>query len=474
MLKSLMSPARTRMAPSPTGELHIGGLRTALYDYALARQTGGQFILRIEDTDQKRFVPGSDTRIISTLQDYGLTIDEGPIFQTQRLDIYQEHIQQLLDQGHAYYCFCSEDRLKGIREVQKANKQIPRYDRHCLGLSPEEVKAKITAGEKYVIRMKIPDNEVIIHHDLVRGQVRFNTKDIDDQVLIKSNGIPTYHFAVVVDDHLMNITHVFRAEEWLPSVPKHILLYRYFGWDMPQHAHLSVFLDPSHSGKMSKRHGSVSAKGFLDDGYLPSAVLNFIMLLGWNPGTDKEIYSLDEFVNDFSLDKLNKKPAVFDRQKLDYFNGHYIRQLSSDQLFSYFKKFLPQASDDQVNQLIPILHDRIVKFSDLSLQTKFLFEDVDYSADLLLQRGADRGLVIDILTKSKDLLTALKTFNFQTLQTDLMDLIKSNSWNIGQFFMILRVAICGVAHTPPLVECLPILGRENTLRKIDLALAKLK
>lgn len=469
----MSSPARTRIAPSPTGEMHIGTLRTALYCYALARQTGGQFILRIEDTDQKRYVPGSDTRLIQTLKTCGLNVDEGPFFQTKRLDIYQKHIQELLDKDHAYYCFCTQERLDQIRAVQKAAKQIPRYDRHCLHLSTGEIQKRLADKQPYVIRLKVPDNEELTFHDLVRGQVHFNTKDIDDQVLLKSNGIPTYHFAVVVDDHLMNITHVFRAEEWLPSVPKHILLYRYLGWDMPQHAHLSVFLDPSHSGKMSKRHGSVSVDGFLAEGYLPQSLLNFVMLLGWNPGTDKEIYSLSEFITDFSLAKLNKKPAVFDRKKLDYFNGYYIRQLPQDELFAYFKKFLPQATPTQIEGLIPILHDRIVKFSDLTLQTKFLFEDIDYSPDLLLQRGADRGLVVDILTKTKDLLATLQTFNFQALQTDLMNLIKSNSWNVGQFFMILRVAICGVPQTPPLVECLPILGQSKTLNKIDLALAKL-
>ncbi len=465
----MSSPARTRIAPSPTGEMHIGTLRTALYCYALARQTGGQFILRIEDTDQKRYVPGSDDRLIQSLNICGLNIDEGPFFQTQRLDIYQQYCQQLVDAGHAYYCFCSEERLTQMRQTQKANHQTPRYDRHCLALTSNEVQAKISAGEKYVVRMKIPDNETIVHHDLVRGEVRFNTHDLDDQILMKSNGIPTYHLAVVVDDHLMNITHVFRAEEWLPSTPKQILLHRYFGWDMPPYAHLSVFLDPSHPGKMSKRYGSVSVQGFLAEGYLPQALLNFVMLLGWNPGTDQEIISLEEFIRLFKLEQLNKKPAIFDRQKLDYFNGYYIRQLPPNELFTYFKKFLPQATDDQVNALIPILHDRIVKFSDLPVQTKFLFEDFDYPTDLLFQRGADRGLVVDVLTKTKNLFT-----DFSNLQNRLMELIKENNWNVGQFFMILRVAICGVTQTPPLVDCLPILGQAKTIHKLELALAKLK
>lgn len=468
-----MPSVRTRMAPSPTGELHIGGLRTALYDYALAKQSGGQFILRIEDTDQKREVTGASDRIQQVLKSYGLAWDEGPFFQSQRLDIYQKHIQILIKQGLAYYCFCGQDRLDEVRCRQKALKQIPKYDRHCLSLSPDQIKKKLADHEDYVIRLKVPDNETIIFEDIIRGTVKFFTRDIDDQILIKSTGVPTYHFASVVDDHLMNISHVFRGEEWLPSAPKHLLLYRYFKWEPPKFAHLSLFLDPSHSGKMSKRFGSVSAQNFLDEGYLPQSMLNFLMLLGWNPGTEKEIYSLEEFVKDFSLAKLNKKPAVFDRKKLDYLNGHYLRQLPPDQLFANFKKFIPRATDDQINLLIPILKDRITKFSDLPAQTKFLFEDIDYSADLLLQRNAAKDLVVAMLTKTKNLIITLKTFDFITLQTNLMSLISSNSWNTGQYFMILRVAICGAVYTPPIVESLPILGKDRAIARLDHAISKL-
>lgn len=463
-----MSPARTRMAPSPTGELHIGGLRTALYDYALARQTSGQFILRIEDTDQKRFVPGSDRRLIQTLADYGLDIDEKPIFQTQRLNIYQKYLKELVDKKSAYYCFCSEDRLTKNREAQIARKLLPRYDRHCLGLSDSEITQRLANHEPYVVRMKIPDNETIIFNDIVRGTVKFNSNDLDDQVLMKSNGIPTYHFAAVVDDHLMNITHVFRAEEWLPSAPKHLLLYRFFGWQPPLFAHLSLFLDPSHPGKMSKRHGSVSAQSFLDEGYLAPAMLNFLMLLGWNPGTEQEIFSLSEFVTVFDLTKLNKKPSIFDRTKLDYFNGHYLRLLTDAQLFPYFKKFLPQASDSQIKQLIPFMKERIVKFSDLPVSLKFLFEDIVYSRDLLLKNGTDPLIAQDMLSKTKTLLT-----DFSDLQNRLMILIKENNWNTGEYFMVLRVAICGSAFTPPVVDCLPVLGRESVIRKLDFALSLL-
>lgn len=470
------SLVRTRIAPSPTGEYHIGHLRTCLYDYALARQNHGQFIIRIEDTDQKRHVDGAEDRILQVIKDYGLSWDEGPdiggpygpYVQTKRLDLYQPYIQQLLDQGQAYYCFCTEDRLTQMRNIQKAAKKIPKYDRHCLQLTPEEINAKIKTGEKHVIRLKMPDHETIVFNDLVRGEIKFNTDELDDQVLIKSDGIPTYHFAVVVDDHLMNITHIFRGEEWISSTPKQILLYRFLNWPVPQFAHLTVLLDPSGHGKMSKRKGSVSARSFLDDGYLPEAMLNFLMLLGWNPATNQELFTLDEFVKNFSLEHLHKKSPVFDRKKLDYFNGLYIRQLSDDKLFDYFKKFLPQASDDQIKILVPILKERIVKFSDLSESLRFLFNDIDYQPELLLKKGTSAQLAIDMLTQARDLLT-----NFSDLSPRLLELIKKNSWNTGEFFMVFRVAICGSAFTPPVVDCLPALGVDSTLRKLNLAISKL-
>ncbi|MFA5532333.1 MAG: glutamate--tRNA ligase [Candidatus Shapirobacteria bacterium] len=468
---------RTRIAPSPTGEYHIGHLRTCLYDYALAKKNNGQFIIRIEDTDQKRFVKGSADRTLQTIKDYGLNWDEGPdiggphgpYVQTQRLEIYQKYIKELIDKGFAYYCFCTQERLDNLRATQKAQKQIPKYDQHCLNLSKEEIQKNLDNKIPYTIRLVIPKNETIIFEDLIRGKIKFNTNEVDDQVLIKSNGIPTYHFAAVVDDHLMGITHVLRGEEWLTSTPKHILLYRYFDWEAPKFAHLTVLLNPDGKGKLSKRHGATSARSFLDEGYLPEAMLNFLMFLGWNPGTEKEFFTLDEFVQTFSIDHLHKKSPVFDRKKLDYLNGYYLRQKSDDQLFELFKKFLTKASDDQIKILIPVLKERIVKLSDLPVQTKFLFEDVGYDKDLLLKKGTDPKLAIDMLTKSKEVISS----NFDNLSTKLMDLIKENNWNVGEFFMVFRVAICGTIFTPPVVECLPALGLEKTLEKIDIALSKL-
>ncbi len=468
---------RTRIAPSPTGELHIGTLRTLLYDYALAKKYNGQFIFRLEDTDQKRYVQGSEIRLLETIKEYGLNWDEGPdiggsygpYVQTERLDIYQKYIKELLDKGLAYYCFCTQERLDNLKATQKATKQLPRYDQHCLHLSKEEIQKNIDNKFPYTIRMVIPKNETIFFEDLIRGKIKFNTNEIDDQVLIKSNGIPTYHFAAVIDDHLMKITHVFRGEEWLTSTPKHILLYRYFNWEAPLFAHLTVLLNPDGPGKMSKRSGTTHAKAFLDEGYLPEAVLNFLMLLGWNPGTEKEFFTLDEFINEFSIEHLHKKAPAFDRKKLDYFNGYYLRQKSDEQLFVLFKKFLPNASDDQIKILVPVLKERIVKLSDLQSQTKFLFEDVEYDKELLLKKGTTSELAIDMLKKSKELISS----NFDNLSEKLLELIKDNTWNTGEFFMVFRVAICGSVFTPPVVECLPALGKEKTLHKLEIAISKL-
>lgn len=473
---------RTRMAPSPTGDIHIGTLRTGLYAYALAKQNKGQFILRIEDTDQKRLVEGAATRTLQVFKDYGLIYDEGPdvggpygpYIQTERLDIYQKYIKELIEKGFAYYCFCTPKRLDEMRTLQKAAKKVSKYDRHCLALTPDEIKQKIDNGEKYVIRLKIPENETIVFNDLIHGEIKFNSTDLDDQVLIKSNGIPTYHFAVVVDDHLMKVSHIIRSDEWISSTPKHIILYRYFGWEVPLIAHLTVLLDPTHPGKMSKRYGSVFARQFIDEGYLPEAMLNFLMLLGWNPGTDRELFTLQEFVSEFSIGHLHKKAAVFDRKKLDYFNGYYLRKKSNEELFPLFQKYLPQADSKTITVLIPILKERISKLSDLVGQTKFLFEDVQYETPLLLQKGITKDLAFFMLTEAKNLLTQIDTFELPALQEKLMSLIKANNWNTGQFFMVFRVAICGVVFTPPVVDCLPILGKAATLRKLNLALAKLE
>jgi len=472
---------RTRMAPSPTGDVHIGTLRTGLYAYAFAKKNKGSFILRIEDTDQKRLVEGSAQRALDIFKKFGLIYDEGPdvggdfgpYVQTQRLEIYQKYIKELLDKGLAYYCFCTEERLIEIRELQKVAHKVPKYDRHCLNLTQAEIQDNLNKGVPYVIRMKIPQNETIIFNDMIRGEISFNSNDLDDQVLIKSNGIPTYHFAVVVDDHLMKISHIVRAEEWISSTPKHILLYRYFNWEVPKIAHLTVLLDPTHSGKMSKRHGSVFAQQFLDDGYLPEALLNFLMLLGWNPGTDRELFTLKEFIEEFSVDHLHKKAAIFDRKKLDYFNGLYIRQKSDKELAKLLTPFIPKLDEKTILVLIPLIKERIVTLKQAADFIKFIWSDVDYDQSLLVSEKVTADIAKDMLTKSKNLLKAETDWSVASLQPKLMELIKSNNWKVGDFFMVFRIAITGSKQTPPIVDCLPILGVDNTLQKLTLAISKL-
>lgn len=479
---------RTRMAPSPTGEYHIGHLRTLLYNYAFAKKHHGQFIIRIEDTDRKRFVTGAADRILQVIKDYGLSWDEGPdiggpygpYVQTQRLDIYQKYIQQLLDQNQAYYCFCTEDRLQEMRTLQKANNTIPKYDRHCLGLTKKEIAKNLKNGLPFVIRLRVPDHQTITFTDAIRGQISFNTDDLDDQILVKSNGIPTYHFAVVVDDHLMKISHVLRGDEWISSVPKQILLYRYFDWELPVFAHLPVFLDPSGKGKMSKRRGSVSARSFLTEGYLPEALLNFLMLLGWNPGDDREFFTLDRFIEAFSLEHLHKKQPIFDRKKLDYFNGYYLRQKSNEQLALLLKPYFPKSDDAILLAIAPLIKERISTLSQAVPLTNFIFESIDYDKELLLPRGLTPELARNMINQTLSLLDTRFPDRHcppdkaaSQIQTMLLDLIKTNSWNTGQFFMVFRIAIAGSPVTPPIVDCLPILGKERTINRLQNAFAKL-
>lgn len=465
---------RTRMAPSPTGELHVGTLRTALYSWAYAKKNKGKFVLRIEDTDQARLVEGATERIMKDLKECGIDWDEGPgvgganepYVQSQRLDIYQKYIKELLDKGLAYYCFCTKDRLEEMRQAQKKANKLPKYDRQCLDLSKEEIEKKLKSGEKYVIRLKIPENEVIVFDDVIRGEIRINSKEIDDQVLIKSDGIPTYHFAVVVDDHLMEITHIFRGEEWISSTPKQIILYRYFGWDIPVFAHLTVLLDPSHSGKMSKRRGSVFVRQFLDDGYLPEALDNFLMLLGWNPGTDREIFSLDEFVKEFSLEKLHRSAPVFDRKKLDYFNGYYIRQLSNQELtrrlVPYFEKAFGKIDIKKLEQLTPLIGERIATLKEAVSLCEYVFTKIDYDKKLIDQK--------EMLAEALKFMEGADFGEIEKLQKELVNMVDGKKWNRGVFFMAFRIAIAGKSITPPIVETLPIIGKDVVLERLKQAL----
>ena len=315
-----MKNIKTRFAPSPTGYLHVGGLRTALYCYLFAKKEGGTFLLRIEDTDQERFVEGAIENLISTLKWVGIEYDEGPYIQSERTALYKEHAEKLLESGHAYHCFCSKERLTELREKQESAKQATMYDRKCADIPLEEARKRVEAGESHVVRQKIP-YENLKFKDLIRGNVQFDGKNVDDQVLVKSDGFPTYHLANVVDDHLMEITHVIRGEEWLPSTPKHIFLYRAFGWDVPEFAHIPLLLNKDRT-KLSKRQGHVAVEDYIKEGYLREAILNFVSFLGWHPGAgdENELYTLKELEKAFSIDRVHKAGAISDIEKLDWFN----------------------------------------------------------------------------------------------------------------------------------------------------------
>ncbi|OGC47224.1 glutamate--tRNA ligase [candidate division WWE3 bacterium RIFCSPHIGHO2_01_FULL_42_13] len=469
---------RTRMAPSPTGEYHIGGLRTLLYNYALAKKDGGQFIMRIEDTDQKREVEGAEERLLVVIKDYGLDWDEF-YKQSERLDIYKEYAQVLLKNDSAYYCFCTEERLDQVRKEQQAQ-GLPRtfYDGKCRGLDKDEAFKRVLAGESYVIRQKIPKNEEIVYEDAVLGKITFNTADLDDSILMKSDGFPTYHLAVVIDDHLMNITHILRGIEWLPSVPKHVLLYKAFGWEMPVHAHLPNLKEKGANKKLSKRFGDVHAAAFLEKGYLPEAMLNFLMLLGWNPGTEKEIYTLEEFVKDFSIERIHKTDLVaFDREKLLWFNGYYIRGMSVEDLhkriLEWSKKFnvsLPEGFVSNSGQMVlKLIQERLKTLNEVSGLISYFYEEPSLDMQKLTEFAKDKSAAKEILNSFTELFGPLESWGTKQLDEKAHLLLQEKGYKPKEAFMTLRVAVSGVTATPPIFETLEILGKEKVLTRLKAA-----
>lgn len=492
-----MTKVRTRFAPSPTGYLHVGGLRTIIYAYILAKQNKGQFLLRIEDTDKEREVPGAKEALIQTMGNIGFDYDEGPILnngkldskgkfgpyiQSQRLEIYQKYVKQLLDQGHAYYCFCSSERLTQMREEQMKNNQPPKYDRTCRNLTPEEVKAKLDANAPYVIRMKVPDNEIIKFTDLIRGEMEFNSNDSDDQVLIKSDGYPTYHMAVVVDDHLMQISHVLRGEEWLPSTPKHILLYRYFNWEPTQFAHMSLLLNPDKT-KLSKRKGDVAVEDFLKKGYLKETLINFIGTIGWTEeaGSEQEIYSIKDLVKKFDISRVSKSGAIFNLEKLDWLNGHYIRSKKVKELtqlcLPYLLALKSNINPKLAEKLVTIEQERLKKLSDITQNVSFLIEDkLEYPAELLIWKKSTQEQTKENLVKLSELLTSFKDSDFKaikSLETKIMDWIKNNNFGVGDMLWPMRVALSGQKNSPNPFEIAWVIGKKSSLDRIQTAISKL-
>lgn len=470
------------MAPSPTGEYHIGHIRTLLYNWAFAKKYNGDFILRIEDTDRERFVAGATDRILEVIKSYGLVWDEGPqvggphepYFQSQRLEIYQKHAQILLDKGAAYYCFCTEERLEKMREEQKARHVVStKYDRLCLKLDKSEIEKKLKDKVPYVIRMKVPDNKEITFNDLVIGDISVPSSDIDDQVLIKSDGFPTYHFAVVIDDHLMEISHVMRGNDWIPSTPKHVLLYQAFGWDMPYFAHIPNLKEMGAGKKLSKRFGAVAAKEFLDEGYLPEAVLNFLMFLGWNPGTDKEIYTLNEFVKDFSIEKIHKTDLVaFDRNKLLWMNSQYIQKSQISDLpdgkaglkSQIFKFFGGKYDAAVIEKILPLLQTRIKTLKEFADLAGFFFEKPKVDKKILSNNWKNH------LSMAVEVLESLEKWGKSDIDEGLLSAVKEKNFKTGEFFMDFRIAVTGSKFTPPINESIVILGKYEVLKRLKAVL----
>ena len=472
---------RTRVAPSPTGELHVGSMAILLKNYAYAKRHGGKFVLRIEDTDKTREVEGGVEDIQNIIHAYGLDWDEGPgkeggfgpYIQSQRFDIYQEKAHQLVEDGKAYYCFCSKERLDQVRAEQQARKEAPRYDKHCRNIPLAEAKARVEAGESYVIRLKVPENQDISFTDLLRGEITFNSNQVDEQVLLKSDGYPTYHLAVVIDDHLMKITHIMRGEEWISSTPKHVLLYQAFGWDLPTFAHIPLFLNPDGKGKMSKRKGTVSARSFLEKGYLPEALLNFFMILGWARDDQEkdEIMSLEEYISEFDPKDMSLNSVAFDMRKLDWINGVYIRRLDLATLKEKIKPFLSnQISETKLDQLLPLVRERLVTLNDFDELTSFFFEIDSYDPQLLLKKSANNPELVKIeLDETISTLESLADFSVNSIEEAIRGLQEKHDWKKGQYFMMIRIAITGRKATPPLFETIEVLGKEETIDRLQKA-----
>ena len=482
---AIMSTVRARIAPSPTGDFHIGSLRTALYSYALAKGQNGQFVVRIEDTDQSRYVPGSVDSILDDLLDYGLQYDEGPriggpfapYVQSERLPLYQKYAEELVKKGAAYYCFCAPERLEALRQEQHSKGlAATKYDRHCLNLSKDEISQKLAAGEKFVIRLNVPSDVTISFKDAILGEVSFNSNEVEDQIILKSDGFPTYHLAAIVDDHLMGITHILRGVDWLPSTPKHILLYQAFGWEMPIHAHLPNLRDIGETTKLSKRHGSVAAREFLSEGYLPEAVLNFLMLLGWAPEGDKEIMSLSEFVQLFSLERVHKTDLVaFDRQKLLWFNGVYIRQMSNDtfyeRLLAWSKKYkvnlkLSEPSKDYMLRVIALVQERLKTLDEWEELTSYFFTEPTVDVALLNKQAKDPVRTKEILQSFIKAFENVNTWQLSKLDSLGHKILEEKSFKPREAFMTIRVAITGKEATPPLFDTLALIGKDKVLERL--------
>lgn len=502
-----MKEVRVRFAPSPTGALHIGGVRTALYNYLLARQSKGTMILRIEDTDQTRFVPGAEEYIIDSLKWVGIAIDEGagvggphaPYRQSERKDIYKKFAQQLIDSGNAYYAFDSAEELEQMRErLKSAGVDTPQYNsitrtqmKNSLTLSPEETKKLIEANTPYVIRFKVPRKEDVRLNDLIRGWVSVHSSQLDDKVLMKSDGMPTYHLANVVDDYLMKISHVIRGEEWLPSAPLHVLLYKAFGWeaDMPQFAHLPLLLKPDGNGKLSKRdadqlgfpifpltwkdpHTDEVAVGYREAGYLPDALINFLAFLGWNPGTTQELFSADELIQAFSIERIGKAGAKFDIQKAQWFNQQYIKTKPDNELAQFLLNSLGNegidCSVEKASRIVNVMKDRVTFPKDFWEQGKFFFHaPTSYDAGVITKKWNDEA--VKFLSAFADAVRMETSWSAEVAKVTVDRVSAATTIGAGKIMQALRVSVTGLGGGPDLMAIMAIIGQQEVADRIERA-----
>jgi glutamyl-tRNA synthetase len=486
----MATPVRVRFAPSPTGFPHVGNIRTAMFNWLLARHTGGKLILRIEDTDVARKVEGAVHNIMEGLRWLGLDWDEGPdvggdygpYYQSQRLELYKDAAKKLIEQGDAYYCYCSPQRLEELRAGQVKRKEPPGYDRLCRDLTKEERARKEAEGITPVVRFKTPLTGQTSYNDVIWGKVVVENSTLDDFVLLKSDGYPTYHLANVVDDHAMAISHVIRAEEWISSTPRHLLLYQAFGFEPPQFVHHPMILGPDRA-KLSKRHGAVSILDYRDMGYLPQTMLNFLSLIGWSLDDKTEIMSRQELIDNFSLERIGKTGAIFNKDKLDWMNGVYIRRLTADEFFEAAQPYLMDnleagkaviAEEGYVRSVLPLVQERAKTLVEVVELTKFFFaEELDYDAGLLIGKNMDRAATAGALKAAQDKLKPLKAFDAGSLEAVLRPLASELGLKTGQLFGVLRVAVTGRTAAPPLFDTMAVLGRERCLRRIAAALEML-
>lgn len=481
-----MSKPRLRFAPSPTGYLHIGGLRTALYNYFYTEKLDGTFIIRIEDTDRTRYVEGAIENLLQQLQWAGIEIDEGvmldengevtekgpygPYIQSDRVKegLYDEYVKELLDKDAAYYCFCSSERLDHLREQQRADGVMTGYDGLCRGVSREEAEERIAAGEEYVIRLKLPEDEDIVFDDVVKGRISINTNDMDDQVLIKSDGFPTYHFAVVVDDHLMKISHIVRGDEWISSVPKHILIYRAFGWDIPEYVHLPTVLNKD-GKKLSKRNADVAVEDFREMGYTAKGLNNYLALLGWAPQSTEEILSFEDLVDQFTYERVQRSGAIFDMDKLNWVNAHYVKDLSNEEIGEAVKPFLVKegliTEDEELDLelLGETFRDSLQRFDQIVDQGRFLFEEMELTDD------AKEMVNDDMLTLRDAYLEELENVDVvdEEFASSIMKKLQEKTGFKGrQLFMPTRVLVTGRTSGPDLSHVIRLLGKEELVKRL--------